>query len=115
MLTSNTGAVSDRFNGPDLIIGMHNADEDRALRDRLTKVGRVNAASPVNGQIGHPRAQALEKVARCDDCRMLDPGGDDVIALVAQSEEHALKREIISFAAAACENDFIGVAAEQGR
>ena len=83
------------------------------FRSRVTKVGRVNAASPVNGQIGHPRAQAFEKVARFDYRRMLDPGGDDVIALIAQSEEHALEREIISLAAAACENNFIRVAVEQ--
>ena len=46
---------------------------------------------------------------------MLDPGGDDVIALVAQCKEHALERKIVGLAAAAGEDDFIILAAEQSR
>src|SRR5262249_13642274 len=43
----------------------------------------------------------------------LDRGGDDVIAFIAQSVEHALKGEIIGLAAAARENNLIVVTAKQ--
>ena len=39
--------------------------------------------------------------------------GDDVIALVAMGEEHTLEGEVVGLAAAARENNFIVVAAEQ--
>src|SRR5262245_60029586 len=94
---------------------MHDAHEDRAQRDRLAEIVGIKAACAVNGQIRHTCAEAFEKTARLNNCRMLDPRGDDVIALVAKREECALKRKIICFAAAAGENDLIVVAAEQRR
>ena len=42
----------------------------------------IDPAVAVDRQIGHPCAQALEEAAGREDRRMLDPGGDDVIALV---------------------------------
>ena len=111
----DSGAILDRLDGADLIVGMHDADKDRARRDRPAKIVGVNPARAVNGQVGHPRAQAFEKPARFDDRRMLDPGGDDVIALVAKREEHALEGKVICLAAAARENDLVVVAAEQRR
>ena len=44
---------------------------------------------------------------------MLDPGGDNVITLVAWREERALEGEIVGLAAAAGKNDLIVVTAEQ--
>src|SRR5262245_34654969 len=111
-LAGNAGALRDRLDGSDLVIGMHDAHEDRARRDRLAEIVGIKAACAVNGQIRHTCAEAFEKTARLNNCRMLDPRGDDVIALVAKREECALKRKIICFAAAAGENDLIVVAAK---
>ena len=44
---------------------------------------------------------------------MLDPSGDDVIALVAQREKRALEGEIVGLTAAARKNNLIVVAAEK--
>ena len=110
---SNAGAVADRLDGPDFIVGMHNADEDCARRDRLAKVARVNAARAVDRQVRYPRAQPFEKPARLDDRRVLDSGGDDVIALVAQGEKYAFEGQVIGLTAAARKNDFIIVTTKQ--
>src|SRR5215469_16163539 len=107
----NAGAILNRLDGSDLVIGMHDADEDGARRDGLTKVAWINAASAVDRQISHARTQAFEKATRFNDRRVLDLGGDDVIALVAQCEERALEGEIIGLAAAAGKNDLIVVTA----
>src|SRR5215813_15331008 len=86
----DSGAILDRLDGADLVVGVHDADEDRARRDRPAKVVGINPARAVNRQIGHAGAQALEKPARFDDGRMLDARRDDVIAAVAVRKEHAL-------------------------
>src|SRR5262249_58397580 len=81
----------------------------------LAEIIGIKAAGAVNGQIGHTCAEAFEKMAWLDDRRMLDARGDDVIALVAKREECPLERKIICFAAAARENDLVGMAAKQRR
>src|SRR5579863_2515243 len=110
---SNAGAVFNWLNGPHLVIGMHDAHEDRARHDRAAKVGWINAAGAVDGQIGDLRAQAFEKSAGFDSRRMLDLRRNDVVALVAESEEDAFEGEVIGLTAAACENDLVVLAAKQ--
>src|SRR5215472_10349810 len=115
VLTGDASAILDRLDGSDLIVRMHDADKDRARRDRFAQIVGINAAGAVNGQIGHTRAEAFEKSTRLDDRGMLNPRGYDVIAPVAKREECALEGDIICFAAAAGENDLIIVAPKQPR
>src|SRR5579863_3487340 len=110
---SNAGTVFYRLDGPNLVIGMHDAHENCARRDRAAKVGWINAAGAVDGQIAHLCAQAFEKSAGFNHRRMLDLRRNDVVALVAEGEEDAFEGEVIGLAAAACENDLVVLAAKQ--
>jgi hypothetical protein len=114
-LARDARALCDRFDGADLVVGVHDGDEDRARRDGAAQIGGIDAAGAVDRQVGHLRAQAFEEAARLDDGRMLDRGGDDVVALVVQREEHALQRQIVGLAAAAGENDLVVLAPKQRR
>src|SRR5262249_14309055 len=87
-LMGDAGAILDRLDGSDLVVGVHDADEDRARRNRSAKVVGINAAPAVNRQIGDASAQALEKPARFDDGGMFDARRDDVIAPLAVRKEH---------------------------
>ena len=71
------------------------------------KVVGIDPARPVNGQVGNLRAQPFEEPAGFDDRGVLDPRGDDVVALVAQREERALEGKVVGFAAAAGEEDLV--------
>src|SRR2546429_1161154 len=115
VLAGNAGAVLDRLDGSNLVVGMHDADKDRARCDRLADIVGINAACAINGQIRHACAEAFEKTARLDDGRMLDTGGDDVIAVITKREECALEGKIIRLAAAARKNDLIVVTAKRCR
>ena len=115
MLVGNASAIRDRLDGADLIVGMHDADEDRARRDRPAEIIGVNPAGAIDGQVGHPRAKAFEKPARFDDRRMLDPGSDDVVTLFAKREEHSLESKVVCLTAAARKNDLVVLAAQQRR
>ena len=110
----NACAVLDRLNGADLVVGVHDAHKDRAGREGTAKILGVDPPGSVDGKISHARAKPFEKPARLDDRRMLDAGGDDVTALVAQGKEDALERKVVGLAAAAGENNLIAVAAEHG-
>jgi hypothetical protein len=55
----------------------------------------------------------FEKPVRLNNCRVLDPCRDDVIALVAKSKIRALDGEIVGLAATTGENDFIIVTTKQ--
>src|SRR5579863_9291850 len=68
------------LDGPHLIVGMHDADEDCARRDGPVQIIRVDAPETIYSQVSYPRAQAFKKPARYGDRRMFDPRGDDVIA-----------------------------------
>src|SRR5262249_7639852 len=115
VLLGDTGAILDRLNRADLVVCMHDADEDSAWRDGFAKIVGVDPPCSVHTQIGHPRALALEKSARPNDGWVLDPSADDMIAFVAKREEHAFKSKVICFAAPARENDLVFLAAEQRR
>src|SRR5215472_16586332 len=111
----DAGAILDRLDGSDLVVGVHDADEDRARRDRSAQLVGIDPPGAVNRQIGDAGAQPLEKRAGFDDGRMLDARGDDVIAAVAVRKEHALEGEVVGLAAAARKNDLVASAAEQRR
>jgi hypothetical protein len=114
VLAGNSGTSLDRLDCADFIVGMHNAYENRLGGDRCAKVVGVNPAGTVDGQVAHSRTQTFEKPARFDDRRVLDPRGDDVVALVAKRKEYAFQGQIIGFAPATCENNLIVPTAEQG-
>ena len=105
-------AIFDRLNGADLVVGVHDAHKNRAGREGSAKILGVDPPGSVDWKISHARAKPFEKPAGLDDCRMLDAGRDDVIALVAQGKEDALERKIVGLAAAAGEDNLFAVAAE---
>jgi hypothetical protein len=51
--------------------------------------------------------QAFEEAAGSEDRRMLDPGGDDVIAFVPVGEEYALERKVVRLASAAGKDNLV--------
>src|SRR5438477_8856887 len=114
-LASDAGAFFDWLNCANFIVGVHDADKNRARRDRAAQFAGIDASGTVDRQIGHPGAELFEKPARFEDSWVLDAGGDDVVALFAMGEERALQREIVRFAAAAGKDDFRCVTAEQFR
>jgi hypothetical protein len=72
--------IPDRLDRSGFIIGLHDRDQDRLLRDRRTYRFEVDAAVTVNRQDGDLRSLGLEKPQRSHDRFMLDRAGDEVIA-----------------------------------
>jgi hypothetical protein len=73
MLMSDRRDLSDRLDGADLIVRVHNADQ-KCVRDRLADVVGIDEAGPVDPHIGDLGTQALQKAAGLECGRMLDLG-----------------------------------------
>src|ERR1043166_8665428 len=113
-VVSDARARRDRLNGPDLVVGVHDADENGARRDRLAQIVGGDLSGVVDREIGHSRAEARKKTARRHDRRMFDRRRDDVITLVAEGEKNAFEPEIVGLASTARENDFVAVGSQEG-
>ena len=116
MLMGDAGAILDRLDGADLIVGMHDADKHRAAA--YIAVRRSSGSTRPVRSTGRNVIRAPSRSRnrqRFDNRRVLDPGRDDVIALVAEREENALERKVVGLAAAAGEDDLVAVAPKQGR
>src|SRR5579875_2962623 len=77
------GDFSDRLDRADLVVRVHDADQERVLGDRLADVIGVDKAAPVDGNVGHGRTKSLKKPAWRYDRGMLDLRGDDVRRSIA--------------------------------
>jgi len=108
MLARDGADLFDRLDRADLVVGVHDADQDGARGDGAANGLGIDAARRVDGQICHARAEPLKKPAWGENGGVLDLGRDDVLALVAEREECALDRKVVGFAAAAREHDLIG-------
>jgi hypothetical protein len=89
MLACDACAFFDRLDGANFIVGVHDADDDRARSDRPAQVIGIDAPESIYRQVSCPGAEAFKKSAWLNDRRVFDPGGDDVIAPVALCKVHA--------------------------
>jgi hypothetical protein len=68
----------DRLDGADLVVGVHDADQDRLRSDGATHVVRIDATCPVHRKVSDRTAQLLDKPAGAKNGGMLDSRCDDV-------------------------------------
>src|SRR5436309_2287501 len=87
----------DRLDPPDLIVGMHDRDQDRVRsncgRNRLW----VYQTGGVHRQIGHLIALTLQRLDRVDHGMMLDPGYDEMPAALGQGLHNTLDCKVVRF------------------
>jgi len=104
----------DGLDGADLVVGVHDADQEGLFPESGLEVAGGDHAIPVNRQNREFKAQGLEMRGHLDDGGMLNRGNDEMISLVAMGQAIALEGEVVGLGAAAGEEDLVGVATEQG-
>ena len=115
MLSGDCGAALDRLDRANLIVGVHDADQDGIRRDCLSEVVWVDPSRAIHRQPGHLRTEAFEEAQRSHDSRMLDAGRDEMRVRARASEENTLQGKVIGFATSAGEHHFARRAAEKCR
>jgi hypothetical protein len=99
------------LDGANLIVGMHDGDEDGFGAEGLAEGIRRDDAAGVGGQVGDVNAGGIEFSAGGENGGVLNVGGDDVLAGGGGDAEEG---EVIGLGAAAGEDDLLGGAAEEG-
>ena len=96
---------SDRgngLNGADLIVGVHNGDKSRSIRDGGLYFFRTDNAVSVYVQIGDGKALFFQCGTGVQHRVMLEGGGDNVIfALASKGSGRTLNGPVVAFTAAA--------------
>ncbi len=95
----------DRIDHANLVVGVHDSDENRFRRDGFAYIFRIDAAIFSNRQIGYFVAVFLEALTGVQHGLVLNGLGDDVIALFAVHFRDALDHQVVGFGRAAGEND----------
>ncbi len=113
LLVREAGDLREVLDRPDLVVGVHDRDEDRLGRQRLRDVARVDAPRPVHRDAGDPEALLLEDGARLEDGRVLDGRGDDVAPLRPEEARDAVEDGVVPLRPPAREDDLLGPRAEE--
>ena len=71
------------LNRADLIVGLHDTDQNGRWADGALDIIDINHAVFVNRQVSHFKADRFQILADLDDCRMFNLRRDDMIAFVA--------------------------------
>ena len=71
--------LSNGFQRADLVIGGHDGNQGRVVRQRPANVVRGNQTVFVHRQIGDAKAVPFQRAAAVQHCVMLDGGGNDVL------------------------------------
>ena len=80
LLRSQPADLLQRLDGSDLVVGMHDGDENGVGANGRLQGGEIDQALAGHGQIGDLKALLLQFAAGLQDGRMLDAGGDDMFA-----------------------------------
>ena len=107
--------LANRLQHADFVIGVHDADQDRFVRDRGLQLIQIHQAVLLHRQIRHPRAVFFQPLAGVENRLVLGRRGDDVVAFFGIHLGHALQRQVVRFRRAAGENDFFRSRADQAR
>ncbi len=104
--------LGDGLDGADLVIGVHDGDEDGVFAQGAAQIMGGYAAMLIDGEGGYGKAERCQRAARLYHRRMLDGAGDDVTASFPQRLYHADDGQVIGLGAATGKEHLVGVASE---
>ncbi len=113
LLLGDLANLGDRVNRPDFIVGQHDRDQNRLVRNRFPDFVGGDLAVFSHRQIGHLDAAFLQGFAGVQDRPVFRRAGDDVVAFFLVHLHGALEREVVGFRGSAGEDDLLGVAVDE--
>src|SRR5260221_12712976 len=95
--TTNAANFCDRFNGTNLVIGVHNGYEGGLISNCPTDIIGSNTPISVHREIGSFETETLQVLACMQDSVMFDGCGNNMVAFLLRSKGHTLDGEIVAF------------------
>lgn len=95
----------DRLDRPDLVIDMHDTDEDGIIRERSGDFPGINPSVLINAHIGDAEPERFKVFYSLFHGGMFDAGGDDASPVLVL-HGRPLDGQIIRLGPSRCEEDF---------
>ncbi len=112
-LAADGADLPDGLNSPDLVVRVHDRDEDRPVRDGGPDIVGIDEAGAVHRNGSHFQPMPLQELGRVENRVVLDGGGDDVAALLLEGDADADEGLIVGLGATAGEDDLLRIGPEQ--
>ena len=109
---SDCGDLRDGLDRADLVVGVHDGDEEGFGGDGLLDLLRVDETVFVDGEVGGADALRLQVAADLGHRGVLDGRSDDVVAAVTVGSGDSLDGVVVGLGAAAGEDEIVFRAAE---
>ncbi|MCY1415436.1 hypothetical protein D9M71_309180 [compost metagenome] len=113
---AGTGQLADGgdvVDGADLVVHVHDRNQDGVVTQRGLDLGRSDQAVFGRVQIGHFEAFALELAAGVQHRLVLDLRGDDVLALAGVEVRGTLDRQVVGLGGAGGPDDLARIGIDQ--
>jgi hypothetical protein len=108
LLPADRPDLGDRLEGADLVVGEHDRDEHRLVRDRVAELVEVDLPGAVDRKVRDARLpRPLEVPAGVEHGLVLGHLRDHVVALLAIELDHALDRQVVRLGRAARPDDVL--------
>ena len=104
--------LGDRLDRAHLVVGQHDADQDRLGRDGRVDLVGIDPAVAIDGQLHDLEPELLQVADRVADRVVLDRAGDDAVAARLAGPGRALDREVVRLGPARREDDLARRGAE---
>ena len=104
---------ANRLQHADFVVGMHDANQDRLVRDRRFQLVQIYQAVLLHRQVSDPRTMLLQPLAGVENRLVLGSSGNDVIAFLGIHLGHALERQVVRLRRATGEDDLFRSRADQ--
>src|ERR1044071_4368008 len=96
------------FNGlkhAGFVVGRHDADQNRLVREGVFKLIKINEAVALDRQISYTEAALFQMFASIEHGLVLGNNGDDVVAFFATSLCHAFDGQVVTLGGAGGKDD----------
>ena len=95
---------ADRHDGADLVVDVHDADQNRPLVDGRRHLLHIRIAEPIHADANHVEAFRFKPADTLQHRRMFHGGGHDAVSAPVEGFCSTEDRHVVGFGAAGCEN-----------
>src|SRR6185437_3235045 len=112
-LMTKPANLCNRLEHANFIIGVHDADENRLIRERCFQIFEAEQAIARDQQVSDAITLFFQTLAAIEHSLMLAGNSNNVVALVSAGLGYAFDREIVALGRSRGEDDLLRVSANQ--
>src|SRR5215472_12013541 len=115
LLAAKLADLLDRLQYAGLVVGGHDADQNRLGSKGFVEPVEIDEAVVLNRKIRHFAPKLLQMLARIEHSLVLGDGGNEVVAPVAAALGDSFKRQVVALGRSRSKCNLLGRGANQAR